>query len=62
MDFLYRLHPIGDAVILIVCLLPMAVNIYTLFKPKKNRRVTKESIISAFALTILGYLLIFFRN
>lgn len=62
MSFLSKLNPIGDAVILIICLFPLAVNLYSLLKPKAERKITKESIITSFALVIIGFLVIFFRN
>lgn len=62
MEFLEKLNPIGDAVILIVCLFPLAINLYTLKRPKSERRVTKESFITSFALLIIGFLVIYFRN
>lgn len=62
MSFLAKLNPIGDAVILIICLFPLAVMLYSLLRPKNERKITKESIVTAFALLILGSLVIFFRN
>lgn len=62
MSFLAKLNPIGDAVILIICLFPLAVNLYSLMRPKHERKITKESIITSFALLIIGGLVIFFRN
>ena len=62
MDLLAKFNPIGDAVILVICLFPMAVNLYTLRRPKEERRITKQSIITSFALLLLGFLIIYFRN
>ena len=62
MDFLAKLNPIGDAVFLIICLFPMAVNLYILRKPKEERKLTTSSFIASFALLIIGFLVIYFRN
>ena len=63
MEFLRRLNPIGNAVILIICLFPLVVQIKaTILAPKGKRTISKSNIITSFVMVIVGFVIIYFRS
>ena len=62
LEFLHRLDPIGNAVILIICCFPLAVTISVLKKPKAERSAQKSQLVASIALLIIGFLVVYFRS